>query len=254
MKFQSGTTYLEFEGHRVTASSLLNNVSVSISLDEQIQLHEYLGEQIALQINKEKTEMKEKLTVAKLLIALKNRDEGQMLRLNSSEQADLIPEVEKLLSELEKLQQENRNAKVDNQELYKEIEKLKSKIEELTGKYHYQLQVNDGLVNKNRSLEMSSDCWEKAKLIIKLIPNPESCSLLKLLESFVKNALAKERVSGWYVVLHKDWNKRKPLYYSKESNGWGDRYFTKEIEHQYDNSCFSYISPTPIDLGGQNEQ
>lgn len=51
--------------------------------------------------------MREKFTIAKLLIALKNRNECQMLSLNSSEQADLIPEIEKLLSELEKLQQEN---------------------------------------------------------------------------------------------------------------------------------------------------
>ncbi len=240
---------------KITVSSNINGQITRIEVNgEEVRINSYETVEmrcvvpIESQQSKDK-EMREKFTIAKLLIALKNRNECQMLSLNSSEQADLIPEIEKLLSELEKLQQENRNAKVDNQELYKEIEKLKSKIEELTGKYHYQLQVNDGLVNKNRSLEMSSDCWEKAKLIIKLIPNPESCSLLKLLESFVKKALAKERKSGWYVVLHKDWNKRKPLYYSKESNGWGDRYFTKEIEHQYDNSCFSYISPTPIDLG-----
>ena len=222
------------------------------SIQSIAKLHKYLGEQIQLQQQKENTEMREKFTIAKLLIALKNRNECQMLSLNSSEQADLIPEVEKLLSELEKLQQENRNAKIDNQKLYKEIEKLKSKIEELTGKYHYQLQVNDGLTNKNRSLEMNSDCWEKAKSIIKLIPNPESYSPLKLLESFVKNALAKDNRIDGKLYAAKFHNAFEPT--AIKWDGVGKFWYWYGNDIQYTDSFFEWISDAPIDLEVENEQ
>lgn len=120
-----------------------------------------------------------------------------------------------------------------NNEKERCIEKLKSELEGYKEKY----------------TDFANIILKYRELVKLIAPKESPNDYFVILESFVKNALAKERKSGWYVVLHKDWNKRKPLYYSKESNGWGDRYFTKEIEHQYDNSCFSYISPTPIDLG-----
>jgi len=174
-------------------------------------LDKYLKEwhkttEINKQTNSESEKMREKFTIAKLLIALKNRNECQMLSLNSSEQADLIPEVEKLLSELEKLQQENRNAKVDNLVLYKEIEKLKSENEELSRHYSNMKSVYNNLIR-----------------IITLIPNSvkkNGAMDFERAESFIKSKIAEERISGLYWAKQKTLDKKKVYQYHKEYKTW----------------------------------
>lgn len=196
------------------------------SIQSITKLHKYLGEQIQLRQPKENT-MDGKFTIAKLLIALKNRNECQMLSLNSSEQADLIPEVEKLLSELEKLQQENRNAKVDNQELYKEIEKLKSRDKILNGWNDDAAKEIEKLKSENEELSRHysnmKSVYNNLIRIITLIPNSvkkNGAMDFERAESFIKSKIAEERISGLYWAKQKTLDKKKVYQYRKEYKTW----------------------------------
>lgn len=195
-------------------------------------LDKYLKEwhkttEINKQTNSESEKMREKFTIAKLLIALKNRNKCQMLSLNSSEQADLIPEVEKLLSELEKLQQENRNAKVDNQELYKEIEKLKSRDKILNGWNDDAAKEIEKLKSENEELSRHysnmKSVYNNLIRIITLIPNSvkkNGAMDFERAESFIKSKIAEERISGLYWAKQKTLDKKKVYQYHKEYKTW----------------------------------
>lgn len=147
--------------------------------------------------------MREKFTIAKLLIALKNRNECQMLSLNSSEQADLIPEIEKLLSENEKLQQENRNAKVDNQELYKEIEKLKSRDKILNGWNDDAAKEIEKLKSENENLKELDKLNDELRIKVTVILNNNAAQNQEIEKLKSEN----EELTEWNDMLVKNLSK-----------------------------------------------
>lgn len=132
----------------------------------------------------------------------------------------------------EKLNQDKQVLSVMLKSKCDEIEKLRSEVEELNRDYRDMKSVYDNLIR-----------------IITIIPAVVKNGAMDFerAESFIKNALVKNRESGkWYSVIVNDTSEKRPAKYDNNFRGvakW-------KVDGEYlEESEFTYISPTPIDLG-----